>query len=69
MTDVTNASLAGDLVIGAAAISRLVFNDDSPKAVRKTRHLLATKIIPSFKLGGHVAARRSKIARAIERLE
>jgi hypothetical protein len=61
--------ISGDVMTGAAEISLFVFNDDGPKAVRKTRHLLTTKIIPSFKLGGIVAARRSKVKRAIEALE
>jgi hypothetical protein len=52
-----------------AKISLFVFGDDSPQAVRRTRHLLATKRRPSFKLGGIVAARRSKVKRAIGALE
>ena len=61
--------ISGDLMTGAAEISLFVFNDDSPPAVRRTRHLIDKRIIPAFKLGGIVAARRSKVRRAIEALE
>jgi hypothetical protein len=65
----TTDDISGDLMTGAAEISLFVFNDDSPPAVRRTRHLIDKRIIPAFKLGGIVAARRSKVKRAIETLE
>lgn len=63
------SSISDDLLTGAEKIAEFVFNDTSPQTVRKTRHLISTKVIPAFKLGGMVAARKTTVVRAIEALD
>ena len=50
--------IAGDLLMGASAIA-----DFLGVTRRQTYRLVYDGIIPSFKLGGTVAARRSTLAR------
>jgi hypothetical protein len=70
MTQIASASsISDDLLTGAEKIAEFVFADTSPQTVRKTRHLIRTKVIPAFKLGGVVAARKTTVLRAIEALD
>lgn len=56
--------LPGDLLIGARAIAEAL-----GVKPRQVYHLLYEGDMPSFKLGGNVAARRSKLAKWLEEKE
>jgi hypothetical protein len=56
-----------DLLIGAASIARFLLGADDRAAVMKMYRL--SEKLPVFKLGRQMAARRSTLAAAIERLE
>jgi len=60
-------SLAGDLLYGAGAIAEYVFGDREER--RRVYTLDAAGVLPTFKFGGKLCARRSKVAAAIEALE
>jgi hypothetical protein len=65
MTDITTtADATPDLLYGAHAIA-----DFLGIKLRSAQHLIETKRIPYFKIGKTVAARRSKVLEALERLE
>jgi len=75
MTSVTGIALsdqgspAEELLITVEEIAMFMFGKTDQFTLRRTRHLIELKVIPSFKLGGLVAARRSSIKRAIDELE
>lgn len=56
--------IEGDLLIGAPAIARFL-----GATQRQTYRLIQDAIIPSFKCGGSVAARRSSLARWMNEAE
>jgi predicted DNA-binding transcriptional regulator AlpA len=62
MTDTTE--IQPDLLYGVPAIARFLGIKQ-----RSAYHLIETGRIPHFKIGKTVAARRSKITAALERLE
>jgi hypothetical protein len=57
-------SLAGELLSGAAAISRYLYGDDSTYHQRRTRHLIAKGFIPVKRVAGRVESRTSWIDEA-----
>lgn len=56
--------LPGDLLIGAQAIAKVL-----GVKPRQVYHLLYEGDMPSFKIGGNVAARRSTLAKWLEEKE
>ena len=64
-----NDDLGADLLIGAAAIARDVLGSDSQKNRRKIYHLHERRSVPTFKLAGELAARRSRIRQRLAELE
>jgi hypothetical protein len=46
---------------GVAAIARHLYDDDSPKAQRRARHLIDTGVLPHKKIGFKIEARASWI--------
>lgn len=56
--------LADDLVVGAKEIAEYL-----GKTERQTRHWIAIGSIPTFKIGGKVAAYKSRIAAHLTKLE
>jgi hypothetical protein len=56
--------LADDLIVGTARIG-----EEIGCTRRQTQHLIVTREIPAFKLGGKWAARRSSLRKRLERLE
>jgi hypothetical protein len=59
-----DVSLAADTLAGATEIAEFI-----GKTVRQTQHLLETKQLPAFKLGGRWHMRQSKCVARIEQLE
>jgi hypothetical protein len=57
----------GDLLYGAAAISRFVFGNEEDR--RKVYCLANSGSIPTFKMGAVLCSRRSSIAAAIAEKE
>jgi hypothetical protein len=57
----------GDLLYGAAAISRFVFGNEEDR--RKVYHLANSGSIPTFKMGAVLCGRRAPIAAAIAEKE
>ena len=60
MTDISD-----DLLLGASAIAREVLGNDTVKNRRKIYHLHQRRLLPTFKLGSEIAARRSAIRQRI----
>jgi hypothetical protein len=60
-------ALADDLLEGADAIAEFICGDRKKR--RKIYHLIETKQIPAFHLGGKVCARKSAIMAAITEKE
>lgn len=56
--------LADDLIIGIVGIA-----DELGCKPRQAQHLIHTRQIPAFRLGGKLAARRSSLRRRVEQLE
>lgn len=54
--------LADDLIIGTARIA-----DEIGRTRRQTQHLIDTREIPAFKLGGKWASLRSSLREGMER--
>ena len=59
-----NDRLADDLIIGIEGIA-----DELGCKPRQAQHLIHTRQIPAFRLGGKLAARRSTLRRRFEQLE
>ena len=63
-------AVIGDLLYGAAAISRFVFGDEEDRRNRrKVYHLANSGSIPTFKIGAVLCGRRAPIAAAIAEKE
>ena len=67
-------SLADDLLLGADAISRFIYGENTDEKVaesnrRRVYHAADKHGLPTFKLGGSIAARRSTILKWIEQQE
>lgn len=59
-----NDNCAGDLLLGAPAIAKYL-----GVTQRQVYRLVADKIVPSFKVGGTVAARRSSLSTWMKQAE
>lgn len=59
-----NDNSAGDLLLGAPAIAKFL-----GVTQRQVYRLVADKIVPSFKVGGTVAARRSSLQKWMDDAE
>jgi hypothetical protein len=58
----TEAPLAADLLVGAAAIAKFVLGGDSPEECRKIYWLASNGSLPVFKMGPRLlAARKSQL--------
>lgn len=54
-------AFADDLLIGAAAIAKFIYNDETDPTRRKVYHLFNTSQIPIGKIGSQYAALRSEL--------
>lgn len=61
---VADATVEGDLLLGAGAIAKFL-----GVTRRQVYHLVYGQVIPSFKAGGTVAARKSSLIRWMEEQE
>ncbi len=59
MTDFTRNSTDSELWIGATEIAGEILGSDSPRAVRRVRHLHETGQLPTFKLNRSLCLRPS----------
>lgn len=64
MTESQADDLSGDLLMGAKAIASFL-----GVSQRQVYRLIYDDIIPSFKLGGSVAARRSSLRRWLDEID
>ena len=55
-----------DLLVGADAIGAFLFGQPNR---RRVYHLISRNLIPTFKLGDHVVARRVSLVEHLARLE
>jgi len=65
------ASIASDLIVGAAAIARFIYGSDDERFQRRVYYLVTRCKwpLPHFRLGNQIAARRSTILAWIEEQE
>jgi hypothetical protein len=57
-----------DIVEGVPAIARALYGETDAKKERRVRHLIDIAAIPTFKIGGRIAARRSLLAARVDAL-
>ena len=57
------ASLAPDMLVGAAEIARFIFNSDEFRFQRRVYYLVTStkRPLPHFRIGARIAARRSTL--------
>ncbi len=66
------ASIASDLIVGAAALARFIYGSDDERYQRRVYYLTSAvckRPLPHFRLGNQIAARRSTLLAWIEEQE
>ena len=63
------SELADDMLYGAEAIAGFLFGKNTGRERRQVYHLVSAKIMPVFRLGTQLCARKSSLIQWIENLE